>query len=77
MDDNYLERLYKEHVEVSYKLLAAVEHQTDVLSRCIVDEMHLQTVERMKEHEAIKTKVNIGIVQMLAIFVSTIMNWFR
>lgn len=71
---NLLLRAYKEQQELNGALLQAVNHQTDVLSKCMSDGFHAAQIDRMKEHGEIKTKVNIGILQMLAIFASTILN---
>ena len=65
---------YKEQTEINQQLLSAVKHQTDVLSRCISEEFHRLALTNVNEHNEIKSRVNIGIVQMVTIFGSTILN---
>ncbi len=71
---NELENLYREQIELSQKLLSAIENQTSVLSKCITDESHRATVSNMREHNEIKSKVNVGIVQLVALMLTALVN---
>lgn len=67
---------YREQTQLTQQLIDAVRHQTSVLESCIKDEFKRATIERMKEHNALDSKLNVGIVQMLAVFVSTVLGIF-